>query len=82
MLKTIAAIGLNAVLVFPPGAAFAQQGTSSSWGTVGWGPVIPTQELTPKDRSWNFNHESQYRAEEGAEWLRLHPQPSHNPWQR
>ena len=35
MLKIVALTGLGAVLAFPPGAALAQQGTSSSYGTVG-----------------------------------------------
>jgi hypothetical protein len=76
MIKTFALIGLAAVLATHPGVALAQQGTSQSWGTEGWGPRIPTIELTPQDRAWNFDHESQYRAEEGSEWLRLHPQRS------
>ena len=74
MHKPIAIIALGAVLTLLSGAAWAQQGTSSSWGSEGWGPRIPTQALTPKDRSWNFTHESQYRAEAGAEWLREHNQ--------
>ena len=53
MFRIIAAIGLAAAFALPSGTAFAEQGDSSSWGTVGWGPVIPTQELTPKDREWN-----------------------------
>ena len=74
-----AIIALGTVLAFFSGAALAQQGTSSSWGSVGWGPIIPTQALTPKDRSWNFDHEAQYRGEAGAEWLREHSQGAH-PW--
>lgn len=73
-------IVLGAVLALAPGAALAQQGTSSSYGTVGWGPRIPTQALTPKDRDWNHDHEAQYRAEAGAEWLREHNQGGHFPW--
>ena len=46
MFKNLSAIGLAAALALLSGAAFAEQGTSSSWGTVGWGPVIPTQSLT------------------------------------
>ena len=72
MSKFIALIGLGAALVLTPGVALAEQGTSSSWGTVGWGPVIPTISLTDKDRSWNHAHQAQYQAEDGAEWLRLH----------
>jgi hypothetical protein len=74
MIKTFALIGVGAILAIHPGAALAQQGTSQSWGTEGWGPRIPTLALTPEDRSWNHNHESQYRAEDGSEWLRLHSQ--------
>ena len=72
MLKTIAIIGFGAALVLLPAAAVAQQGTSSSYGTVGWGPVIPTQSLTPRDRAWNHDNQAKYQAEAGAEWLRAH----------
>jgi hypothetical protein len=78
--KVIALLGLGAALALTPGAALAQQGTSSSYGTVGWGPRIPTEELTPKDRFWNHSHESQYRAEDGAEWVRLHSHAGPFPW--
>ena len=74
MFKIVTLIGLSAVLALTPGAALAQQGTSSSWGTVGRGPVIPTIALTNKDRSWNHADEAQYRAEDGAEWLRQRAQ--------
>jgi hypothetical protein len=72
MLKTLSAIGLATALALASGAALAQQGTSSSWGTVGWGPVIPTQALTPKERAWNVNNQPLYQAEGSAEWLRQH----------
>jgi hypothetical protein len=72
MFKTTAAIGLAAALALFSGAALAEQGDSSSWGSYGWGPVIPTQALTPKDRSWNFDHQAQYQAGDSAEWLRQH----------
>ena len=72
MLKTIALIGLATALAFQPSGAPAQQGTSSSWGSVGQGPHIPTQSLTPFDRAWNHDNESKYEAENGAEWLREH----------
>jgi hypothetical protein len=72
MFKTIAAISLAAALALPSGAALAEQGDSSSWGTVGWGPVIPTQSLTPKERAWNFNNTPLYQAGDSAEWLRQH----------
>jgi len=72
MFKTIALIGLVAALADLPAAALAQQGTSSSYGSVGWGPHIPTQSLTPFDRQWNHDNQAKYQAEEGAEWLREH----------
>ena len=72
MPKILVPIGLGAVLALAPGVVLAQQGTSSSWGTVGWGPRIPTIALTPKEREWNQDHQAQYRAEDGAEWLRMH----------
>jgi hypothetical protein len=72
MSKTLSALGLAAGLALLSGAAFAEQGNSSSWGTVGWGPVIPTQSLTPKERDWNFDNQAKYEAENSAEWLRQH----------
>jgi hypothetical protein len=48
MVKVLALAGVVALL---PAAAPAQPGNSSSWGTVGWGPGIPTRALSPKDRS-------------------------------
>jgi hypothetical protein len=72
MSKTIALIGLGAALALLPAAALAQQGRSSSYGSVGWGPVIPTQSLTPRDRAWNHDNEAKYQAEDSAEWLRQH----------
>jgi hypothetical protein len=72
MRKTIALIALGVALAAAPGAALAEQGTSSSWGSVGWGPRIPTQSLTPFDRGWNHANESKYQAYDGAEWLRQH----------
>jgi hypothetical protein len=72
MLKALSATGLAAALALVSGAAVAQQGDSSSWGTVGWGPVIPTQSLTPKERAWNVNNTPLYQAENSAEWLRQH----------
>jgi len=78
MRKPIALIGVLVALA--PSVALAQQGTSSSYGTEGRGPRIPTQALTPFDRSWNHAHESQYRAEDGAEWVRHHLQAGPFPW--
>jgi hypothetical protein len=72
MFKAASLIGLVAGLALLSSAALAQQGDSSSWGTVGWGPVIPTQSLTPKERQWNFDNQAKNEAENGAEWLRQH----------
>jgi hypothetical protein len=72
MLKTASFIGLVAGLALLSNAALAQQGNSSSWGSVGWGPVIPTQSLTPRERAWNHDNEPLYQAENSAEWLREH----------
>ena len=79
MLKFATLIGLGAVLALAPGSALAEQGTSSSWGTVGWGPVIPTISLTPKERDWNHDHQALYQAEDGSEWLREHSSGSPFP---
>jgi hypothetical protein len=72
MFKATAFTGLAAALALVSGAALAEQGDSSSWGSYGWGPVIPTQALTPKDRDWNFNNAPLYQAGDSAEWLRQH----------
>lgn len=72
MRKTIALIALGAALALAPAAALAEQGTSSSYGSVGWGRHIPTQALTPFDRSWNHANQPKYEAQSGAEWLRQH----------
>jgi hypothetical protein len=74
MFKATSFVGLAAALALMSSAAFAEQGNSSSWGTVGWGPVIPTQSLTPKERQWNFDNQAKYEAEDSAEWLRQHGQ--------
>ena len=67
MFKTIALIGLAAALAVPPASAFAVSGNSSSYGSDGSGPTIPTQSLTPFDRAWNHANESKDRARAGAE---------------
>jgi hypothetical protein len=72
MSKVIAIIGFGAALAVLPAVALAQQGTSESYGSVGRGPDIPTQSLTPFDRAWNHNNQSKYEAENSAEWLRRH----------
>jgi hypothetical protein len=76
MLKTIALIGLVGAALAPLSVpASAQTGTSSSWGSYGPGPQIPTQALTPFDREWN-----QYEAEAGSEWLREHYGAGKRTW--
>jgi hypothetical protein len=72
MFRSLSAISIAAALALVSSAAFAQQGNSSAWGTVGWGPVIPTQSLTPKEREWNFDNQAKYEAQDSAEWLRQH----------
>lgn len=72
MLKTTSFVGLAAALALMSSAALAEQGDSSSWGSYGWGPVIPTQSLTPRDRQYNFDHQALYQAGNSAEWLREH----------
>jgi len=72
MLKTIAFIGLTAALVLPSVPALAVSGDSSSYGSQGSGPTVPTQSLTPFQRSWNHANESKDRARAGAAWIRQH----------
>src|SRR5580704_17732434 len=77
MLKTIALIGLAAALALPSASAFAVNGDSSSYGTEGYGPTVPTQSLTPFQRWWNHANESKERARAGAAWVRHHGGYSH-----
>ena len=79
MLKTIALIGLAAALTLPSASAFAVSGDTSSYGSQGYGPSVPTQSLTPFQRSWNHANESKLRARAGAAWLRHHR--GHGPYQ-
>ncbi len=72
MFKAASCIGLATALALLSAPALAQQGNSSAWGTVGWGPVIPTQSLTPREREWNNNNQALYQAENSADWLRQH----------
>jgi hypothetical protein len=72
MLKTIALIGFAAALALPSAPALAVSGNSSSYGTDGSGPTVPTQSLTPFQRSWNHANESKERASAGAAWVRQH----------
>jgi hypothetical protein len=64
------AASLAAALALLSGAALAEQGDSSSWGTVGWKPVIPTQSLTSSDRQWNIANQAKCQAQYSAEWPR------------
>ena len=73
MVRPLAAIGFSAALAILSSSAFAEQGNSSSWGSYGWGPVIPTQSLTPQDRQWNYNSTAAYQAQDSAELRRLAP---------
>ena len=83
MFRTIALVGLAAVLALPSASAFAVSGNSSSYGAQGYGPTVPTQSLTPFQRSWNHANESKMRARAGAAWIREHGygnrHHSHNP---
>ncbi len=74
MLKIAVLAAIGAALALLAAPALAQQGTSSSYGSVGWGPVIPTQSLTNRDRAWNHDNQAKYQAEDSAEWLRQHGQ--------
>lgn len=70
MVKAALFVTLAAALALSSSGAFAEQGNSSSWGSVGRGPVIPTQSLTPQDRQWNYDNQGKYEAQDAAEWLR------------
>ncbi len=77
MLKTFALIGFAAALALPA-TAFAYSGTSSSYGAYGVGPRVPTESLTPRQRSWNAANESKVWARASANWMRRHHQGF--PW--
>ena len=72
MFKAASFIGLAVALAISSSATLAEQGNSTAWGTVGWGPVIPTQSLTPRERAWNNDNLPLYHAGDSAEWLRQH----------
>jgi hypothetical protein len=72
MLKSMACFGLAVAIAASPTAAHAVSGTSSSWGSSGAGPTIPTQALSPFDRAWNQSHESQNEAIAGSQWPSEH----------
>jgi len=78
MLKTIALIGLGAVLALPAAAALAASGYGTQ--SYGYGPDVRTRDLTPFDRSWNANNESKRQARDGAEWMRRHNAHFPTPW--
>jgi hypothetical protein len=73
MLKTVVCCGLVVAAAASPTAAHAENGDSSSYGSSGTGPTIPTQSLTPFDRAWNENNEARDEAIYDSEWLRDHP---------
>lgn len=70
MLKMFALAGFAAAIALTPVSAFAVNGTSSSYGSTGYGPS--TQSLTPFDRAWNHANQSKIQAREGAEYIRRH----------
>jgi hypothetical protein len=76
----IALGSLGAALALLSVPASAQTGTSSSWGSYGYGQQIPTQALSPFDREWNHDHESQNEAAAGSEWLREHSGAGQHSW--
>ena len=72
MMKATSLVAFAAGFAVLSGAALAEQGNSTAWGTVGWGPVIPTQSLTPRERAWNNDNLPLYHAGDSSEWLRQH----------
>jgi len=72
-MKTFRDIAFAAAILLAPVAALAQGGAySSSWGSEGWQPRIPTISLSQRDREWNHDNQARYQAEAGSEWLREH----------
>jgi len=78
--KAIALGGLGAALALFSVTASAQTGTSSSWGSYGYGQQIPTQALSPFDREWNHDYQSENEAAAGSEWLREHRGAGQRSW--
>ena len=75
MFKIIALTSFAAALALAPAAAFAQSGDySTSYGSEGWQPRVPTISLTNRDRAWNHDNQARYQAEASAEWIRTHGQ--------
>jgi hypothetical protein len=60
----------TASLAFRHGRLWRRNVFPSSYGTYGWGP----RAFASFNRSWNHDHESQYEAENGAAFVRRHPQ--------
>jgi hypothetical protein len=71
MLRTIALTGFAVAVAIAPLAALAQTGYSSSYGAYP-GQGMPTQSLTPFDRSWNQFNQSKREARAGARFMRRH----------
>lgn len=80
MLKLVAIPAFAAALALPALPAYAVSGTSSAYGTNGYGPRVPTRSLTPSERSWNANNASKRQARESAEWMRRHHRSLPTPW--
>ena len=80
MSKKFAIVAFGAALALPPTAAFAVSGTTSGYGTQGYGPRVPTRTMTRFERSWNASNESKRQARSGAEWMRRHNQRLPTPW--
>src|SRR5262249_15930497 len=72
MLKIIATVSLTAALALPSAPAFAVRGNSSSYGSDGYGPTVPTQSLTSFQRGWNCANERKEGARAGAAWFHDH----------
>ena len=78
MIRTIAFIGLAVALTVPQ-ATFAE--TPSGYGTEGPnGERLDARAQASFARSWNQSNESLWRAQAGAEWLRLHGKNSPLPY--
>ena len=80
MLKSAIRTFIPAILALAPVAALAQTGTSSSYGSYGYGQQIPTQSLTPFDRSWNHFNQSKRQARAGARYMRQHYYGNYRPY--
>ena len=72
MLKLSRSLALPQLLSFLLKQHSRSAGTSSSYGTNGYGPTVPTQSLSNFQRHWNNYNQSKRSAREDAEWLREH----------